>query len=469
MTDAHQVRHRLLTQHTLVTGAAILLSIAIAMTSPRPCSAVCEVCDFDRDGAVGIADYYLLVAEAQAGTNDPRFNVADTFLGERIRVDHTDLTFFLLDQLHAWPGDSNWDGIFDPLDFIQVQQAGTFEQPEAATWATGDWNGDGVYDVSDLVYAFNLGGFSQPAKRDTPFPGLPDDRQPPTIPPTALELADAILNPAAITFAYSPVTGHLSIHHENSTLVSSLVITSLANHLTSWSQPFSRACVPPEKPDLANGRCEDSGSAFDIKGLPNQRFLFVPFGVSDVDLGPVLETELSVETLLQDLRVNGSVLPGGGLNGQGQTPKLWYVDGDFNRDGMLDSADVNQLSEVIRTNDGRDLSYDLNDDWQVNRDDLTTWVHQFRRTTAGDANLDGQFDSADLVLTLQAGRYEVEISAHWEDGDWNGDDRFNTLDLVEAFQAGSYRTFPAKLMYSVPEPNGFYWLILVAIMPRRRG
>jgi hypothetical protein len=58
----------------------------------------------------------------------------------------------------------------------------------------------------------------------------------------------------------------------------------------------------------------------------------------------------------------------------------------------------------------------------------------------GDANGDGQFDSADLIEAFQAGEYEDQISGNstWNEGDWNGDGEFSTGDLVVAFQSGQY-------------------------------
>jgi hypothetical protein len=58
----------------------------------------------------------------------------------------------------------------------------------------------------------------------------------------------------------------------------------------------------------------------------------------------------------------------------------------------------------------------------------------------GDSNRDGQFNSADLVMTFQAGEYEDTLAGNskWTEGDWNGDGDFTTGDLVMAFQAGSY-------------------------------
>ncbi|MCA9150698.1 MAG: chitobiase/beta-hexosaminidase C-terminal domain-containing protein, partial [Planctomycetales bacterium] len=58
----------------------------------------------------------------------------------------------------------------------------------------------------------------------------------------------------------------------------------------------------------------------------------------------------------------------------------------------------------------------------------------------GDANLDGIFNSADIVQIFQAGKYELTIdgAASWSQGDWNGDGLFITSDLVFAFQFSDY-------------------------------
>ncbi len=60
--------------------------------------------------------------------------------------------------------------------------------------------------------------------------------------------------------------------------------------------------------------------------------------------------------------------------------------------------------------------------------------------SAGDANLDGKFDSSDLVKVLTIGEYEDGVPANstWTEGDWNGDREFNSSDFVYALQNGSY-------------------------------
>jgi hypothetical protein len=60
-------------------------------------------------------------------------------------------------------------------------------------------------------------------------------------------------------------------------------------------------------------------------------------------------------------------------------------------------------------------------------------------TVMGDSNADGQFDQQDIVLILQAGKYNLDEPAARAEGDWNGDGRFDQLDIVAALQAGTYR------------------------------
>jgi hypothetical protein len=60
----------------------------------------------------------------------------------------------------------------------------------------------------------------------------------------------------------------------------------------------------------------------------------------------------------------------------------------------------------------------------------------------GDSNGDGQFNQQDIVLILQAGKYNRDEPATRAQGDWNGDTRFDQLDIVAALQAGTYMTRP---------------------------
>ena len=68
----------------------------------------------------------------------------------------------------------------------------------------------------------------------------------------------------------------------------------------------------------------------------------------------------------------------------------------------------------------------------------------------GDSNHDGLFDSNDIVLVFQAGKYEDEIpnNATFEEGDWDGNGDFDTQDFVYVFQMGHYETGEALLRFA---------------------
>ena len=57
-----------------------------------------------------------------------------------------------------------------------------------------------------------------------------------------------------------------------------------------------------------------------------------------------------------------------------------------------------------------------------------------------DANLDGMFSSADIVLIFQAGEPEDSRPGNstWAEGDWNSHGNFSSADLILAFQGGGY-------------------------------
>ncbi len=69
----------------------------------------------------------------------------------------------------------------------------------------------------------------------------------------------------------------------------------------------------------------------------------------------------------------------------------------------------------------------------------------------GDSNHDGLFDSNDIVLVFQAGKYEDGIpnNATFEEGDWDGNGDFNTQDFIYVFQLGHYETGAALGRFAV--------------------
>ena len=135
----------------------------------------------------------------------------------------------------------------------------------------------------------------------------------------------------------------------------------------------------------------------------------------------------------------------------------WHVLplGDLTKDLETTVEDIDQLSAAVRAGTS-DLFFDLNEDGSVNDEDRTIWVHDAAQSYFGDSNLDGEFNSSDLVAVFEAGEYEdlVEFNSKWPTGDWNGDGDFNSRDFVVAFQDGGYEKGPRDAVQAVPEPSG---------------
>ena len=152
-----------------------------------------------------------------------------------------------------------------------------------------------------------------------------------------------------------------------------------------------------------------------------------------------------------DLRFNSSDLVIAFVDGGFEKgPRLV---GDYNRSGLLDAGDLDlQATEIVRGEHPE--AYDLNDDGLVDFDDRQVWVNDLKNTWMGDANLDLEWNSSDLVQAFAAGKYKTGQTAGWEEGDWNGDMRFNVGDLIGTrldflyYEAGRKRDVVA-----VPEPS----------------
>ncbi len=129
------------------------------------------------------------------------------------------------------------------------------------------------------------------------------------------------------------------------------------------------------------------------------------------------------------------------------------VPGDVNGDGELNAIDIDLLSRVVREN-RQESFFDFSSDGIVNQDDRTKWVVELAGTYFGDANLDGMFNSQDLVDVLTVGEYEdlVATNSGWADGDWSGDGDFMSDDLVLALSDGGYEAGPRAAVRTVPEP-----------------
>ena len=128
-----------------------------------------------------------------------------------------------------------------------------------------------------------------------------------------------------------------------------------------------------------------------------------------------------------------------------------FENGDVNQDGIIDEADINVLSEAVR-NASVESRFDVNSDSLVNAADRDHWINSIMNSFVGDANLDGEFNSGDLVKVFEAGKFETDQPAIWSEGDWDGDARFGSGDFVLAFQAGAFEQGP-RVDAIVPEPN----------------
>ena len=57
----------------------------------------------------------------------------------------------------------------------------------------------------------------------------------------------------------------------------------------------------------------------------------------------------------------------------------------------------------------------------------------------GDSNADGVFNQVDIIIILQADKYQTGEPAVWSEGDWSGNGVFDQFDIVLALQGGNYR------------------------------
>jgi hypothetical protein len=144
------------------------------------------------------------------------------------------------------------------------------------------------------------------------------------------------------------------------------------------------------------------------------------------------------------------------------------VVGDFNGNGVLDAPDIDDLTGQV-AGGANPAAYDLNADALVTAADIDVWVRDLYQSWMGDADLDGQFSSTDLVTVLASGTYEADLDSVWSTGDFNGDRRTNSTDLVVALADGGYEAGPRQATAAVPEPTSgaLLWLALTFIAARR--
>lgn len=114
-----------------------------------------------------------------------------------------------------------------------------------------------------------------------------------------------------------------------------------------------------------------------------------------------------------------------GANGVIDAADIDYIYRQFKNDVIIDgSASWNDLNEATFF----DLSADLNGDLEVNQGDICEML-AILGTSAGDVNLDGVRDAADLNIAM-AYRNGTDVAGGWANGDSDGDGFVTEADLA---------------------------------------
>jgi hypothetical protein len=115
------------------------------------------------------------------------------------------------------------------------------------------------------------------------------------------------------------------------------------------------------------------------------------------------------------------------------------VEADFNGDGEIGLSDLDTINCWVTSGMSYHAPMDLDQDGDLDRADVERMMG-FLRTTYGDANYDGKFDSADVVQLFEHAQYDDGIlhNSTWATGDFSGDREFDSEDLICIFQKSVY-------------------------------
>ena len=177
---------------------------------------------------------------------------------------------------------------------------------------------------------------------------------------------------------------------------------------------------------------------------PQRSLVVVPFDSSDASLSAIFRVMLDADAATMLLGPYSGDLDDAGdevllqrkdpasIDVVGSAPYLTVDETEYGTQAPW-PADIVGTGDSLHRAASNDLGR-LADSWRAGL--ATPGSTSFFVRTPGDANGDGSFDQLDLVVVLQAGKYQSLEFADWHEGDWNGDGLFDRLDIVAALHAG---------------------------------
>ena len=126
--------------------------------------------------------------------------------------------------------------------------------------------------------------------------------------------------------------------------------------------------------------------------------------------------------------------------------------GDFNGDDLLDAVDLDELLARVHIA-STDLYYDVDGDGEISISDRENWLEEFRGTTVGDIDLNGEVDFADF-LSLSA---NYGTQGGWQQGDFDGDQWVLFSDFLLLSE-----NYGREETVAVPEPCDWPLLLFAA-------
>jgi hypothetical protein len=248
-----------------------------------------------------------------------------------------------------------------------------------------------------------------------------------------------------------------------------------APSITGWVEPDRDGPDVDEQPPLEEQPFEGGAMGFPLQTFPPAGLDYEINGF-EIELTDFVfyakEAGLDIDVMSTG-STTGPFIPDGEPDAVGQftlvVKKIGGIVGDFDGDGSLTINDIDLLRNAVKAG-AHEASFDLTADGLVDFTDIKFFVEDPSTLNSyiGDANVDGEFNSSDLVQMFEAGEYEdgVAMNSTWNSGDFTGDGEFDSGDLVEALASGGFELGPKAAVRAVPEPRGsiLFLLGLLSVM-----